>query len=74
MMIFALSSCHGPIHWDVDPENQHFFALRVRISAPNLDWKLVRGSATKISWSLLKVCLNLDDAPCSVSVVEMQNK
>ena len=38
-------------------ENRHFFTLRVRISALNLGWKQVGGSATKIY-----CCWNLDDA------------
>ena len=38
-------------------ENQHFFTLHVRILAPNLGWKQVRGSATKIC-----CCWNLDNA------------
>ena len=45
-------------------ENWHFFALRVQILASNLDWKQVRGCATKIC-----CCWNFDDAPCSDSVV-----
>ena len=54
--IFTLSLVTFLHPLDTGEGNLHFFALSVRISVSNLDWKLARGSATKICWSF-------DDAP-----------
>ena len=61
LLVGAFSLCHCHISpssgLDRGAENWCFLAFLMQILASNLDWKLIRGPATKICWSFVNCAI-----------------